>query len=119
MKRRDFLRTAGVASAALAFPTAGRLFADDAAPAISNDWRTFEIIARVEVLNPSGETRVWLPAALSMDTPYQRTSSNKFEAQGGKPHLVRVSKDDAKSGDKKGTATSCPAAKRTGLRGPM
>src|SRR5579862_5672312 len=95
MKRRDFLRSAGVVSAALAFPTAGRLFADDAAPAINNDWRTFEVITRVEVLNPSGETRVWLPAALSTNTPYQRTLSNKFEAEGGKAHLVRASKDDA------------------------
>ena len=27
-------------------------------------WRTFEVTASVEVLNPSGTTRVWLPAAL-------------------------------------------------------
>jgi transglutaminase-like putative cysteine protease len=95
MKRRDFLRSVGVASAALALPTAGRLFADDAAPAITNGWRTFEITTRVEVLNPTGETRVWLPAALMATTPYQRTVSNKFEAEGGKGHLVAASKADA------------------------
>ena len=95
MKRRDFLRSVGVASAALALPTAGRLFADDAAPAISNGWRTFEVTTRVEVLNPSGETRVWLPAALMTTTPYQRTVGNKFEAEGGKARLVETSKADA------------------------
>lgn len=95
MKRRDFLRSVGVASAALALPSAGRLFADDAAPAITNGWRTFEVTTRVEVLNPSGETRVWLPAALMASTPFQRTLSNKFEAEGGKAHLVHASKEDA------------------------
>ncbi len=95
MKRRDFLRSAGVVSAALAFPKVERLFSEDAAPVVSNGWRTFEITTRVEVLNPSGETRVWLPTALMTSTPYQRTVSNKFEVEGGKAHLVDASKADA------------------------
>jgi len=95
MKRRDFLRSVGVASAALALPKTGRLFADDATSAATGGWRTFEITTRVQVLSPSGETRVWLPAALVRSTPFQRTLSNKFEAVGGTAHLVEADKADA------------------------
>ena len=72
MNRRDFLRTAGIASAGLALPKSRRLFADSPTPA---GWRTFEVTTRVEVLKPNGTTRVWLPAALIVDTPYQKTSA--------------------------------------------
>jgi transglutaminase-like putative cysteine protease len=95
MKRRDFLRSAGVVSAALAFPNVDRLLSEDSAPAVSSGWRTFEVTTRVEVLQAAGETRVWLPAALMANTPYQRTVSNTFEAEGGKAHLVENSKADA------------------------
>ncbi len=29
-----------------------------------DSWRTFEVTTRAEVLNPTGETKIWLPAAL-------------------------------------------------------
>ena len=83
MNRRDFLRTAGVVSASLAFPKTARLFAEDAG---SDAWRTFEVTTRVEVLKPSGPTRVWLPAALIRETPYQKTLVNKFSAEGDTPY---------------------------------
>jgi transglutaminase-like putative cysteine protease len=35
------------------------------------------------VLKPNGVTRIWLPAALIRDTPYQKTLANKFNAEGG------------------------------------
>jgi transglutaminase-like putative cysteine protease len=46
-------------------------------------WRTFEVTTRVEVLKPDGETRIWLPAALMRDTPFQRTLANKFTTESG------------------------------------
>ncbi|MBZ5631280.1 MAG: transglutaminase, partial [Acidobacteriia bacterium] len=76
MKRRDFLRSTCIVCASLALPK-GRLFAE---PAPSESWRTFEVTTRVEVLKPSGVTRVWLPAALTRNTPFQKTFSNKFSA---------------------------------------
>src|SRR5262245_14072440 len=85
MNRRDFLRTAGAASATLAFPRAGRLFAQSA-PA--GEWRTFEVTTRAEVLKPSGPTFVWLPAALIGETPYQKTLANQYTAEGGSVELV-------------------------------
>jgi len=48
----------------------------------------------VEVLKPSGVTRVWLPAALTSNTPFQKTFSNKFSAEGGTAKMVE-SKADA------------------------
>ena len=78
MNRRDFLRSAGVAAAALALPKMGR--AGQAATA--GGWRTFEVTTRVEVLKPSGMTRIWLPEALIVDTPFQKTLANTFSAAG-------------------------------------
>jgi transglutaminase-like putative cysteine protease len=80
MKRREFLRSAGVISAAMAFPGATRLLSEDLAAA---GWRTFELTTRVEVLKPSGPTRIWLPAGLTTETPFQRTLSNSYHAEGG------------------------------------
>ena len=50
-------------------------------------WRTFEVTTTVTVMNPSGSTRVWVPAALIISTPYQRTSSNDYHAPGGRARL--------------------------------
>src|SRR5215475_7055554 len=80
MNRRDFLRTASVVSAGLAFSKPSRLFAEDTA---ADGWRTFEVTTRVEVLKPSGTTLIWLPEALIVQTPYQKTLENKYNAEDG------------------------------------
>jgi transglutaminase-like putative cysteine protease len=91
MNRRDFLRSAGIASASLAFPGTRPLFAGSAAP---GSWRTFEVTTRVEVLTSPSATRVWLPAALIGETLFQRTLANRFHAEGGTAKMVE-SKTDA------------------------
>ena len=91
MNRRDFLRSVGIASASLALPGTERLIAESAMP---RHWRTFEVTTRVEVLNSSGATRMWLPAALIGETPFQRTLANHFHAEGGVAKMVE-SKTDA------------------------
>ncbi len=88
MRRRDFLKSAGVVSAGLAWSNASELFAESGA-----GWRTFEITTQVEVLKPSGTTRVWLPAALIQKTPYQRTVSNKYHAPSGKAGISELKPD--------------------------
>lgn len=90
MKRRDFLRSTSIVCASLALPNAGRLFAERSP---SDSWRTFEVTTRVEVLKPSGVTRVWLPAALTRNTPFQKTFSNKFSAEGGTAEMVESKAD--------------------------
>jgi hypothetical protein len=86
MNRRDFLRSAAVVSASIALPKTAGLFAESATP---SNWRTFELTTRVEVLAPSGTTRVWLPAALIGETPYQRTLANQFTAEGGTAKMIQ------------------------------
>jgi len=76
MNRREFLQAAG-SVAGLAFPGSESLFAGDA------HWRTFEVTTQVEVLQPSGATRVWLPTALIGNTPFQRAIANNIDCQGG------------------------------------
>ena len=90
MNRRSFLRSAGALSASLALPKTARLFVLTDAPA---GWRTFEVTTRVEVLKPSGTTRVWLPSALLKTTPFQKTLANDFQAEGGAVELVENEAD--------------------------
>src|ERR1035441_3528344 len=85
LNRREFLRSAGAVSASLAFPKTGG--------ATSGNWRAFEVETRVEVLKPSGATRVWLPALLIGDTPFQKTLSNRFSAPGGTARMVEGKAD--------------------------
>jgi transglutaminase-like putative cysteine protease len=84
MNRRHFLQSSGAVCAGLALTRPGALFAD----ALST-WRTFEVTTRVEVLHPAGATHIWLPTALNRDTPFQRTLSNHFAAEGGTARLTK------------------------------
>ncbi len=67
MDRRTFIRTAAVASAALATGRLSNAVAADApmqtafAPNPANGWRTFEVTTRVEVAQPEGVSRAWIP----------------------------------------------------------
>ena len=90
MNRRDFMQTIGALSAGLALPGARQLLAETTAPA---GWRTFEVTTRIEVLKPSGTTLIWAPGALTIKTPFQRTLSNKFHAEGGSVHTVQSKAD--------------------------
>jgi len=90
MKRRDFLRSTSVFAASLAFPKVGRPLARGSAV---DPWRTFEVTTRVEVLKPSGTTRIWLPAPLISETPFQKTLSAVFRADGGTTKMIENKPD--------------------------
>lgn len=90
MNRRHFLQSAGALSASLAFPKTRFPFAQEAP---SEGWRTFEVQTRAEILKPSGATRVWLPALLVSETPFQRTLSNESNAAGGTARIVEAGDD--------------------------
>jgi transglutaminase-like putative cysteine protease len=90
MNRRGFLRSTGIGAAGLALPKAGRLLADSIPPV---GWRTFEVTTRVELLKYSGTTRVWLPAALTKPTVFQRTLANRFDCEGGTAKMVESEAD--------------------------
>jgi transglutaminase-like putative cysteine protease len=82
MNRRDFLRFSGIASTtSIMYPTlAPPAFAQNVAP---DRWRIYEVTTQVEVLKPSGATRVWVPTPLTKDTEFQKTLGNSFTAEGG------------------------------------
>jgi len=77
MNRRDFLTSTSLAFAGLTLQKAGLSFAQQPS---SDAWRKFEVTTVVEVLKPAGETKIWLPAALIQNTPFQKTLSNQFGA---------------------------------------
>jgi transglutaminase-like putative cysteine protease len=52
------------------------------------------VTTRVEVLKPSGTTRIWVPAALVSSEPFQKTVSNSFNTEGGTARIME-SKTDA------------------------
>src|SRR5579872_5828504 len=99
MNRRRFLRSLGVMSAGAALVSRAGGWAAEAASlpaqeASANGWRTFEVTTRVEMLKPVGRTRIWLPAALTRETPFQRTMGNTFQANGGTARLIKSSPVD-------------------------
>ena len=91
MNRRGFLQSGGIVSVSLALAKAERLFSQ---VNTLDRWRTFQVTTRVEVLKTSGTTRVWVPAALISDTPFQKTLTNAFDCEGGTAKMVE-SKGDA------------------------
>jgi len=80
MKRRDFLRYAGVASADVAWVFTSSAFGRTSP---SSNRRTFEVTTHVEVLRPSGMTRAWLPLPLAVETRYQTLDENRIDTHGG------------------------------------
>jgi transglutaminase-like putative cysteine protease len=92
MNRRRFLQAAGVASAGAFVPgalraggRAGVAAGDDAAAvSVGSTWHTYELTTRVEVMKYPGATRVWVPAVLPNELPFQRSLGNSIETVGGK-----------------------------------
>jgi transglutaminase-like putative cysteine protease len=53
-------------------------------------WRTFEATMKVEVANPSGVSRVWLPLPLPIETDYHRPLGNNWK---GNAAVMRAHRD--------------------------
>jgi transglutaminase-like putative cysteine protease len=89
MKRREFLLhlSALVGGASLG-ARSGRAAA--AAGSALPGWRVFEVVTSVEVAEPSGATRVWLPLPLHASSDYQRLLGLSWDAPGGAAELVVI-----------------------------
>lgn len=89
MDRRQFLKSAGVA-AAVATPFAS--WAAEASPVFNptpaNGWRTFEVVTRVELLNPEGPARAWLPLPAIHDEDWIRPLGNLWETNAEAARVV-------------------------------
>ncbi len=93
MNRRDFLRSGSIVCATLALPMSKQVFAGPVSVSSRKGWRTFEVTTAIQVLKPAGVTRVWVPAALDLNTAFQQTLSNSFRAAGGKARIVTSKAD--------------------------
>jgi transglutaminase-like putative cysteine protease len=69
MDRRSFLRQGLTVSAGLALGGLPK-FASQAGAQDSAKWRTFEVITRLEVTDPVGAVRAWVPVPLTTPTDY-------------------------------------------------
>ena len=87
MNRRDFLQANSAICAGWAICRAMPALADSPS---ADGWRTFEVVTTVELLKPDGVGHIWLPAPLIRNTPYQKTISTRFTAEGG---TAKLSKD--------------------------
>lgn len=77
MKRRTFLKQGLTVSAGLVLggiPKFTRL----ASSAETARWRTFEIITKVEIINPVGGSRVWLPIPIMNNTDYFKREEDNW-----------------------------------------
>lgn len=80
MNRRSFLRLTSAAAAGLALPKLGHALE---APLDAN-WRVFEVTTHVELLHPKGVSRAWVPLPLAVDTDFQKSLGNTWDAKAGR-----------------------------------
>lgn len=93
--RRALLKAAGGALLAGALP--GSLLAQTAAPADAarrfdpkpGDWKSYEVVTRVNLQRAAGPSTVWIPLP-AVDTEWQRTLSNNWS---GNAKSMRVGSD--------------------------
>ena len=77
MERRRFLK------ATMAVPVVGALPSwRDALAQAGDGWRTYEIVTKVEIANPSGTSRAWVPLPLAAKTDWHNPLGNKWAGNG-------------------------------------
>ena len=95
MQRRRFLKSSLGASAALALGIAPSRVRGAESPTAANPWRKFEAVARIEVANPTGITRVWVPLPLLTDTDYFKRGGDTWTGNAATARLVKDAKYDS------------------------
>ena len=93
MDRRVFLTTGiGVSASAV---LAGLRAPKRAVAAGSPDqtaWRLFEVTTRVDIVNPAGSGRAWVPLALTPDTDYHKSLGQRWTGHAASARAVRDDK---------------------------
>jgi hypothetical protein len=90
MNRRDFLCRTGMTAAGGALAGPRRLLVQVGGGA---RWRTFEITTRVEVLQPRGATRAWLPTPMAV-APYQKTMGDTYHPGNGTATMIETNANE-------------------------
>src|SRR5207248_168031 len=92
MERRTFLKTALGASTAAALGFAPRLVRAAEPPTEAKPWRSFEAVTKIEVANPTGITRVWVPVPLLTDTDYFKRGGDTWTGNAAVTRSVKADK---------------------------
>src|SRR6266850_146191 len=87
MDRRAFLKTGIAVSGAASLPWRHALAA--------GEWRTYEVLTKIELSFPKGVSRVWLPLPLTADTEWHRGLGNSWSGNASRAHTVDPSKPRA------------------------
>jgi transglutaminase-like putative cysteine protease len=95
MERRVFLKSGLGASAALALGIAPSRLRAAEPPTAGNPWRKFEAVTRIEVANPTGVTRLWVPLPLLTDTDYFKRGGDTWTGNAATARLVKDAKYDS------------------------
>lgn len=91
MKRRDFLKQGITASAGLALVGIPRI-ARFAAAQEGAKWRGFEVVTRIEVTEPVGAVRAWVPVPLLTNTDYFKRQDDNWTGNFKAARLVKYDK---------------------------
>src|SRR5687767_7925629 len=90
MNRREFIKGGLTVSAGLAFGGLSRF--EDLAFANDAKWRTFEVTTRVEVAEPVGAVRAWVPVPLTTNTDYFKREPDSWSGNYKNVRSVRYDK---------------------------
>jgi len=77
MQRREFLWSSAALAAGVMWPA--RRVTAAFTPSPDNGWRLFEVTHRIEMLQPEGATRVWLPLPSVQEEGWIRTMGNLWQ----------------------------------------
>jgi transglutaminase-like putative cysteine protease len=93
MERRVFLKS-GLAASAVALAGWPRPLGAAESPTAANPWRHFEVVTRVEIANPTGTSRVWIPIPLLTDTDYFKRGGDTWTGNAAVARAVKDAKYD-------------------------
>jgi transglutaminase-like putative cysteine protease len=81
MKRREFLQATVAMPVLAAMPSTVRetIAAQQAA---GDDWRTYEIVTKVEIVNPTGVSRAWVPLPYTARTDWHNPLGSQWMGNG-------------------------------------
>ena len=85
MKRRKFLQATMAAPLVTVMPSAVR---NAVAAQPGDGWRTFEIVTKVEIANPSGVSRAWVPLPYTAKTDWHNPMGNKWSGNAAQMKMV-------------------------------
>jgi transglutaminase-like putative cysteine protease len=79
MKRRHFLQVSATMPVLAVLPAAVR---ESLAAPLGEGWRTYEVITKVEIANPAGVSRAWIPLPYTAKNDWHQPVGNKWTGNG-------------------------------------